>query len=582
MNSLLSNIRKAGSGWISYLLLFLGCFLFHYLILFSVPYFADMSDSFYHAKMGELYSQGIFPKSFPWLYFTTLHEHFVNHHFLFHVALVPFIWLGNVVHHFFSTVEATVWGVKIAIVTFLSTATLLFYVGLEKLSIKQRWLWMVLFFSLPVDFFFRHYAIRVQSFSLCFLLLGIYAAWEKRYKTLFVISFFYAWVYGGFFYLPIAVGILFLVEGLQEKKWDWKLILASFGVAAGFIISPNFPYNFSFMLQQLFDSGLGMKITVGGEWYPYELKDFAFMSMGPLLLLLPSTLYMGYMAFTKQWKFSSRVVALFVFSLLFLALTLKSKRFIEYWPIFSMLGSAGILGPIFDKYAVIVKRGFSLVLCVLGFVFILYLWGVPYFYFSYISKLLFAKYLPLVTGIGIVVFLIGIMSYGEELLGEMKKLKKTGMVLVVVALIGLGTIMSSIPYGFAKTQGYISYYNPSQVRDARKTMECIKKEAKEGDIIFTDDWDIFPLYFFTNSKNYYIVGLDPIFLYNFDRDLYDTFVSITTGRFETGKIIDTLKTKFHATYVITDRDHKELRGQMETLVPESVRCLSSTFVIHKI
>ena len=46
------------------------------------------------------------------------------------------------------------------------------------------------------------------------------------------------------------------------------------------------------------------------------------------------------------------------------------------------------------------------------------------------------------------------------------------------------------------------------------------KKQLPGDIVFNIHWDNFPFLFFWNQKNYYINGMDPIFEYTFDKNLY--------------------------------------------------------------
>ncbi|MEK7078288.1 MAG: hypothetical protein AAB911_01835 [Patescibacteria group bacterium] len=48
----------------------------------------------------------------------------------------------------------------------------------------------------------------------------------------------------------------------------------------------------------------------------------------------------------------------------------------------------------------------------------------------------------------------------------------------------------------------------------------LKENSKSGDIVFNVHWDNFPMLFFWNQKNYYINGMDPIFEYAFDKQLY--------------------------------------------------------------
>ena len=51
-------------------------------------------DGFYHTKIAQFLSQGIVIKSLPWMKFSTLANNFTDHHFLYHILLAPFTYLG--------------------------------------------------------------------------------------------------------------------------------------------------------------------------------------------------------------------------------------------------------------------------------------------------------------------------------------------------------------------------------------------------------------------------------------------------------------------------------------------------------
>jgi hypothetical protein len=48
----------------------------------------------------------------------------------------------------------------------------------------------------------------------------------------------------------------------------------------------------------------------------------------------------------------------------------------------------------------------------------------------------------------------------------------------------------------------------------------LEANSKPGDIVFNVRWEYFPELFFWNSKNHYTAGMDPIFQYAFDAELY--------------------------------------------------------------
>ncbi len=54
----------------------------------------------------------------------------------------------------------------------------------------------------------------------------------------------------------------------------------------------------------------------------------------------------------------------------------------------------------------------------------------------------------------------------------------------------------------------------------RGAAEWIADHSEAGDLVLNTQWDQSPQLFYWNSKNYYLVGLDPTFMYLYDQQLY--------------------------------------------------------------
>jgi hypothetical protein len=110
----------------------------------------------------------------------------------------------------------------------------------------------------------------------------------------------------------------------------------------------------------------------------------------------------------------------------------------------------------------------------------------------------------------------------------------------------------------------------------KSAMTFVAERSEPGEIVFTDDWDIFPLFFFYNSHNHYIVGLDPKFTHARRPDLWERYVKITRGKAPAQAGVDMpdgtnvqirthlqdIRDHFHARWVVTDRDHQALAAQL--------------------
>jgi len=99
------------------------------------------------------------------------------------------------------------------------------------------------------------------------------------------------------------------------------------------------------------------------------------------------------------------------------------------------------------------------------------------------------------------------------------------------------------------------------VTATKQVNDYLISNSESGQIVFTDDWDMFPFYFFFNQKNYYIVGLDPEFMNKFNHNLYQEFASISSGR--DGKNLERIKNDFKSSWVLVGSDHLNLKDNLD-------------------
>ena len=471
--------------YVQYLLLLLITLsLFTYLQLDRT--FAD-PDSFYHAKMAEiLVSQGAIT-GLPWLSATTLKYNFVDHHFLYHLFLIPFV-------QFFSPLL----GLKIATIIFASLAIMAIFWLLRQLGIKGAF-WYVLFLLTVNPFIFRLNLAKAQGLVLVFLFLTIYLLLNRRYLALILVAGLYVWLYGGW---PLVL-VLAVVYGLANwflasfrGGWFnlrigkikvllqnfWLLISAALGLIAGLVFNPYFPKNLEFYWQQSFKIAVFNYqnfIGVGGEWYPYALADLFFGAL-PFFLLFILALIVFIIFGQKQslagWFF-------LVLSLLFLSLTLKSRRYVEYFIPLALCFSALSLNVFFELIKPRLNKLVS-------------------------ARLIFLS--PL-----IILLALAPVFYRD-----------------------LSLVKDSFRQGFS----FDKFARASQ---------WLKQNSSPGEIVFHSDWDEFPLLFYHNDLNYYLVGLDPTFMYEFDQNLHQRWVKITSGQ-TTADLYQTIKMIFGASYVFVD------------------------------
>ena len=96
--------------------------------------------------------------------------------------------------------------------------------------------------------------------------------------------------------------------------------------------------------------------------------------------------------------------------------------------------------------------------------------------------------------------------------------------------------------------------------------DWLRENSAPGEVVFNADWDRFGQLVFWNPHNYYIHGMDPIFLYAYDPGLYwkshflsvDRVTSFTCAQVKCSEALgeDTrtvLRRDFHASYILVER-----------------------------
>lgn len=502
--------------WLSYVVVYALAFIV-LMVFQSSTYFAD-PDSFYHAKMAILIRDQGIVRQFPWLDLTVLGQNYTDQHFLYHVLLIPFVtWLPPLV------------GLKLATVVFGATLFTALYWMFRRLRV--RWpLLFVLVLLLIRPFTFRISLAKAPSTSLIFLFIGMLWMFEYKLRRLFALAFVYVWYYGGFPLLGITSVIIGATSWLHNRfvthhdshrfvnkllaligrhrrvehsrHLNGKMIVVVVGgLAAGLVLNPYFPANLTFYYHQLVNIGIinfQKVIGVGNEWYPYSLGDLlangAFASL--LLLIACIGIVMRFRAQSKQ-SWALAIMTIFTF-----LLTIKSRRYVEYYipmaVVFSAVSISDTLRGLpwsniqqtFKRWFLSTARG---------------RWAAA----------LIAMYL---------VFGVGWLA-GRDFRNELSDLRQ----------------------GFRLDRFTV-------------VSTWLREHTPVGSRIIHSDWDEFPVLFYHNTHNTYIVGLDPTFLYKADPDRYWTWVNITLGRFSgdlTQAVTDTLQSQ----YVFVATGHEVMDNQ---------------------
>jgi hypothetical protein len=84
----------------------------------------------------------------------------------------------------------------------------------------------------------------------------------------------------------------------------------------------------------------------------------------------------------------------------------------------------------------------------------------------------------------------------------------------------------------------------------------LKEHTKKDDIVYTADWDDFPQLWYYNHHNRYLICLDPMFFYQFDRDLWQLWFDTSNVRLQ--DIYNPIRHQFHARWVLATNDFSNL------------------------
>ncbi|MCP4592372.1 MAG: hypothetical protein GY842_16690 [bacterium] len=642
-------------------------------------------DSFYHVKMAVLLPEVGLIERFKWLTTTIFAERFVSHHWGFHALMVPFVYAGE-----WWSGDYTV-GAKWGITFFFSAAMVLFQLVLMTQRVRMRWLWLGLYLVMPAQFFGRHVFIRAIAPSLACMMLILLLMFRRRHAWCALASAIYVHIYlGAVFYVPLLVGA-YLVMGLigkREERVSWRLpAWVAVGLAAGVLTHPYSAGIPEFLRVQVFGSGLTPDIPVGREWKSYEGKlwDLVWGYFGQTLSIMVVSVVVR---MRLGPRLNAREAAVFAVNLVLLAMTLRQRRFIEYWPPFGLLSAALLLSPVLDsvvghareaaRHAGAIRArlpaaaGAALVLS--GGLYLLFVHGralgigvfvVEWRAWAFVAGLAFCPwssriwhrravrgmrsrlwigvanalssalmlalvYVPLVwvfepDGLpspkmhvpawawlalgGLYLFAPGLTprqdrsapTAGRSALAASGVSVLTGSGFVLLLM-----LVSSRQMTHVQRNSHCKFDLPA----ARAAMTYLREHSPEGAIVFTDDWDIFPLFFYHNHHNRYIVGLDPKFSHARDPVLWERYVKITQAkRFPVESTVEVtnpagelleqtievrlvdIRDHFGASFVITDPDHQRLARHLESATelaervfpsPAKHRARPAPFTIYRI
>lgn len=291
------------------------------------------NDGYYHLRMASLLLRnGFLPFSFPYMPMSILAEtEFADHHYLFHAAIAPFLILG----------DELVMG-KIAAATFAATVGVTFFFLLRQYEVRWPWLWLILLGAASQPFLYRMSMLRAQSLGAVLLVLAIWLTLRRARWGLFVLGFVFAWMYMAYPIVGAVVVLAVIAEWLANRRWlVGPVVFTAAGTLAGTLTHP-YGFNYVIFVTRHLATKLvsDYPVRVGNEWYPFDTNDLLQHSWIALACFLAGLVAVDRSSErSRAMTYAMALVSIVMFVLLF-----KHRRFVEYWPLFSVLLAAFSFG----------------------------------------------------------------------------------------------------------------------------------------------------------------------------------------------------------------------------------------------
>ena len=474
------------------------------------PNFGD-PDAFYHIQMAKLMTHTLVVRDFPYLQSNFLQHNFVDQHFLYHVILLPFIqffpdWIG-------AKVAQALLGVMFIAV---------FYLLLKGWRASGA-VWVTLLLLWSESFVYRLNLVKAQPLSLLIIFVAMYALIKQKHWWLFPLAWVYVWTYGGWIMILFVSMLYVLVDSFMTVGSSWPPATQSWVVKCKQAVPA--------MLRALFCrqhvraisiviAGLILGLVVN-PYFPLNLKFYWVQVVQIGLINLQDQVRVG-----AEW-YPYEPFTMIKNSLL---------------PFSVLLGAGVVFGFYRKKMDFTTKFFFTL--------------SVIFFFATLKARRNIEYFIPVAVFFSALVFTRSTMiaefqQVIQRLRGSIKVRWIAGFFIAASGIYSVSNATNFLQHGYPHTYG-------------QPAAEFLQTHSKPGQIVFNVSWDMFPLMFYHDSRNYYLVGLDPTFTYIENPGRYALWYAISSGR--GAAELSRIKTDFHAEYVWVDQpniqNHRQLIQQL--------------------
>ncbi|MDZ4229854.1 MAG: hypothetical protein U1C53_01830, partial [Candidatus Veblenbacteria bacterium] len=171
-------------------------------------------DSWYHARLTSMMRDGGLVWEFPWTQASLYRTIFIDHHFLYHALLIPFVSLA----------PNDLGGLQLATVLFAALSA----TAVAWCLLRWRVPWwgvgmLVLLTSAP--FLFRLSLAKAPSLAIGVALVAYYLITERRLGGLFFWTWFFVWFYSAWPLVVVMTAVFIAVSALSKAGSGVKAVV---------------------------------------------------------------------------------------------------------------------------------------------------------------------------------------------------------------------------------------------------------------------------------------------------------------------------------------------------------------------
>ncbi len=477
-------------------------------------------DAYYHAGVAQAYAEHGWLDSFPWLKYTTLGDGFPNVYLLQHLLL-------GIVAFFTPSSDPTII-LKTSIMALAFLQQLSFYFFLRKWKVSYASLWVFAGVTISSNMLWHIMALKGITLFSIILPWIVDALWSNNRRRAFIIGWISTYSYVGF----ILMGPLAACRAAGHLLFDGKLkiktpLMLFAGVAAGILLSPFFPDHLTHIYRELstvFErpSFIQAGDFFGSEWSIPDRNQLQHFIGGMVLLTIAATGYYMRKNTRADNVSGAAFITVFVFSLF------PFVGGIKFAQTFAVI--ATLMVPlIFRDISLIslkIPVSLSRIVIALGA-----LAGIGGAYLIGDSATSLGWLLKNVWVARAFVFIVTAPAvFGVLVLAERKAPEIVPAIRAQVPF----SIRPALPVVFTII---LTVYSLPFIEDRQRrtnnaaapppaAYEQISKVVKaltaKGKVVVAA-WDDFPGFFYFNRDNYYISGMNNLFLYHSDSHRFTTY-----------------------------------------------------------